>query len=79
MTKYLLKGGTVATCVQDTEGARVFKADVLIEENTITRIEADIAPGPGVEVIDCTDKWITPGFVDTHRSVDTHNGPHYTH
>ncbi|KAH9931734.1 Metallo-dependent hydrolase [Epithele typhae] len=28
-----------------------------------------MAPEAGVEVIDCTDKWITPGFVDTHRHV----------
>lgn len=68
-TKYLLKGGTIATCVQGSDAARVYKADVLVEGSIITRIEQDIAPGPGVEVVDCTDKWITPGFVDTHRCV----------
>ncbi|KAL1939984.1 hypothetical protein VTO73DRAFT_9319 [Trametes versicolor] len=68
-TRYLLKGGTIATCVQGSDAARVYKADVLVEGSTITRIEQDIAPGHGVEVIDCTDKWITPGFVDTHRHV----------
>ncbi len=66
-TKYLLKGGTIATSVQGSDEPRVFKADVLVDGNTITRIEGDIAPGPGVEVIDCQDKWITPGFIDTHR------------
>ena len=69
MAKYLLKGGTVATSVQGSNEARVFKADVLIEGNTISRIEENIAPAAGVEVIDCRDKWITPGFVDTHRCV----------
>ena len=67
MTKYLLKGGTIATCVQGSKDARVYKADVLIEGNSITRIEENIAPAPAVEVIDCQNKWITPGFVDTHR------------
>ncbi|KAH9855042.1 Metallo-dependent hydrolase [Lenzites betulinus] len=68
-TKYLLKGGTVATCVQGVAAPRVYKADVLVEGDTITRIEENIAPGPGVEVVDCEGKWITPGFVDTHRHV----------
>lgn len=67
MTKYLLKGGTIATSVQGSHEAHVFKADVLVEDTTITRIEENIAPGSGVEVIDCQDKWITPGFIDTHR------------
>nr|VWO97269.1 1-acyl-sn-glycerol-3-phosphate acyltransferase (EC [Ganoderma boninense] len=69
MTKYLLKGGTIATAVQGSDEPRVFKADVLVEGDTITRIEESIAPEAGVEVINCQDKWITPGFVDTHRHV----------
>ncbi|TFK82371.1 Metallo-dependent hydrolase [Polyporus arcularius HHB13444] len=69
MTKYLLKGATIATCIQGSKDARVHKADVLIEGNIITRIEENIAPASGVEVIDCHNKWITPGFVDTHRHV----------
>ncbi|KAI1796092.1 Metallo-dependent hydrolase [Ganoderma leucocontextum] len=69
MTNYLLKGGTVATSVQGSDEPRVFKADILIEGNTITRVEENIPPEPGVEVIVCQDKWITPGFVDTHRHV----------
>ncbi|KAJ2968549.1 hypothetical protein NUW54_g13183 [Trametes sanguinea] len=66
-SKYLLKGGTVATCVQGSDAPQVYKADVLVEGNTITRIGQEIAPEAGVEVIDCENKWITPGFVDTHR------------
>ena len=66
-TKYLLKGGKIATCVQGSKDALVYKADVLVEGTTITRIEPNIAPGSGVEVINCDNKWITPGFVDTHR------------
>ncbi|KAI0677246.1 Metallo-dependent hydrolase [Trametes maxima] len=68
-SRYLLKGGTVATSVQGGDEARVYRADVLVEGTTITRIEQDIVPGTGVEVIDCEGKWITPGFVDTHRHV----------
>ncbi|CDO73830.1 hypothetical protein BN946_scf185015.g159 [Trametes cinnabarina] len=68
-SKCLLKGGTIATCVQGSTTPQVYKADVLIEGNAITRIAEDISPQAGVEVIDCTDKWITPGFVDTHRHL----------
>ena len=69
MTKYLLKGGTVATFIQATNEPRAFKADVLIDGSTIADIKEHIDAPLGVEVIDCKDKWITPGFVDTHRWV----------
>ncbi|EJF62312.1 Metallo-dependent hydrolase [Dichomitus squalens LYAD-421 SS1] len=69
MAKYLLKGGTVATFVQATNKPRAHKADVLIEGDTIVRIEKNIDDEPGVEVIDCKGRWITPGFVDTHKTV----------
>ena len=66
MTVYLLKGGIVATWTKENQ-SRAFKADVLVEGSTIVQIEENINAGPNVEVIDCTDKWITPGFVDTHK------------
>ena len=67
MTKYLLKDGTVATFVQATNEPRTFRADVLVDGSTIAEIKEHIDAPLGVEVIDCKDKWITPGFVDTHR------------
>ena len=66
MTSYLLQGGTVATYTRDNQ-ARSFKADVLVEGTTITKIGENLIASPGVEVIDCRDKWIIPGLVDTHR------------
>ncbi|KAI0355291.1 Metallo-dependent hydrolase, partial [Trametes cingulata] len=66
---YLLKGGKVATFVHGEDAPRVYEADVLVEGNTITRIDKNIQREKGVEIIDCTNKWITPGFVDTHRHV----------
>ena len=65
-TTYLLKGGIVATWTNDG-GAKAYKTDVLVEGSTITQIAEDISPRPGVEIIDCKNKWISPGFVDTHR------------
>ena len=43
---------------------------LLIEGNKITRIAAQIdPPSESTEVIDCTAKLITPGFIDTHHHV----------
>lgn len=67
MPSYLLKGGTIATLVSGSKEGQVYKADVLVKDSVIAEISENIEAGPDVEVIDCEDKWITPGMVDTHR------------
>jgi cytosine/adenosine deaminase-related metal-dependent hydrolase len=43
---------------------------LLIEGNKIVRIAAKIdPPSASTEVIDCTSKLISPGFIDTHHHV----------
>lgn len=43
---------------------------LLIEGNKISRIAPQIeAPSASTEVIDCTSKIISPGFIDTHHHV----------
>lgn len=42
---------------------------LLIEGNKIAQIAAQIAPPEGAHVIDCTDKIISPGFIDTHHHL----------
>ncbi|PVH72717.1 Metallo-dependent hydrolase [Cadophora sp. DSE1049] len=64
----LLQGGTVLVH-DENEHVNPIKADILIEGNTISEIGAGIKPGSGVQVIDCTDKMLSPGFVDTHHHV----------
>jgi cytosine/adenosine deaminase-related metal-dependent hydrolase len=64
----LLQGGTVLIH-DDDDHVNSVKADVLIEENIISKIEWDIQPSPNTEVIDCTNKLISPGFIDTHHHV----------
>lgn len=56
----------IATFTEE-HGPKVYKADVLVQGSTITKIAENIAETHGLELIDCTNKWITPGFVDTHR------------
>jgi len=64
----LLRGATVLIHDQD-DHVHAVGADLLIEGNLIAKIEAGIEVGPGVEIIDCVDKILSPGFIDTHHHV----------
>ena len=75
----LLHRGTVLTHVHHNGKDQVTKredTDVLIEGNIIRKIAPRILDslGPlnansGIEIIDCTGKIISPGFVDTHHHL----------
>ena len=67
MSQVLLKNGTCLIHQAD-DHVKAIKSDILIEGNKITKIGVDTA-GSGAQVIDCTDKIISPGFVDTHHHV----------
>ena len=64
----LLQGGTVLTHGANDHVLPI-KADLLIEGNIITKIEGSIQPPSGAEIIDCTDKILSPGFIDTHHHL----------
>ena len=66
--KTLLKNGVVIIHQAD-DSAKGVKADLLIEGDRISQIEANISPSAGVRVVDCTDKILAPGFIDTHRHM----------
>src|SRR5882757_3964712 len=59
----LIRNGEVVT-----DGVR-FRADVLVEGETIARIAPEIAAPDGVEVIDATGKLVFPGFIDPHVHI----------
>src|SRR5215217_3871696 len=59
----LFTGGTVVT----PDGS--FGADVLIEDEKIVAIGAEIS-ADGVETVDASGKFIMPGFVDAHTHMD---------
>jgi dihydropyrimidinase len=46
-----------------------FHGDLYIEDQTITRIGADLDGPPGTEVIDATEKLVFPGFIDPHVHI----------
>ncbi len=59
----LIKNGEIVT-----PDAR-YVADIWCEGETITRIDRDIEPPPGAEVIDAAGKYVFPGFIDPHTHI----------
>jgi dihydropyrimidinase len=45
------------------------RADIWIEDETITRTGKDLEAPPGAEVIDATGKLVFPGFIDPHVHI----------
>jgi dihydropyrimidinase len=59
----LIRNGEIITV-----GSRV-RADIYAENETITRIGANLDAPPGAEIIDATGKLVFPGFIDPHVHI----------
>src|SRR5262249_46230882 len=59
----LIRNGEIVTA-----GER-YVADILCEDETITRIDRGLTASPGAEVIDATGKYVFPGFIDPHVHI----------
>lgn len=59
----LIRNGEIVTV-----GSRV-QADLYIENETITRIGANLEATPNTEIIDATGKLVFPGFIDPHVHI----------
>jgi len=46
-----------------------YKADIYVEDETITQIGKNLPVPPGAEVIDATGKYVFPGFIDPHVHI----------
>jgi N-acyl-D-aspartate/D-glutamate deacylase len=60
-----LVGGTVI----DGSGAPACRADVAVADGRITQI-GDLGPLEAANVLDCTGRVVTPGFIDIHSHAD---------
>src|SRR5215470_6352682 len=59
----LIKNGEIVTASER------YVADIYCENETITRIERDLSPPAGAEVIDAKGKFVFPGFIDPHVHI----------
>jgi dihydropyrimidinase len=59
----LIKNGEIVTASER------YVADILCENETITRIDRGITPPKGADVVDAKDKFIFPGFIDPHVHI----------
>lgn len=60
-----LRGGTVLTVTEGT----IENGTVLIQKGKITAVGRDILIPAGIEVIDCSGKYVLPGIVDSHSHI----------
>jgi dihydropyrimidinase len=59
----LIRNGTIVTA--DSRQ----RADIYVEDETITRIGVNLEVPPGAEVVDARDKYVFPGFIDPHVHI----------
>jgi dihydropyrimidinase len=59
----LIKNGEIVTASER------YIADIYCEKETITRIDKNILPPAGAEVIDAGGKYVFPGFIDPHVHI----------
>ena len=66
--KLLLKGGKVLTL--NEQDIIMNKGDVLVENDSIKEIGQNLLVGQVDKVIDCTNKLVMPGLVNSHLHSD---------
>ena len=63
MTMFVLLCGNVFDGLSD---ALTGPAEILVESNRITKIGRSVGRPPGAQVIDLSERTVSPGFIDTH-------------
>ena len=56
--------------IYDGTGSASFKGDILVENDRITKVENNIKPEDGWEIIDLNGLSVSPGFIDAHSHND---------
>ncbi|KAF4997654.1 hypothetical protein FGRMN_3686 [Fusarium graminum] len=69
MAFILLQSGTVLQHRDDDHVIALPNTDVLIKGNRILLIDTNIEVPVDAEIIDCTNKIVSPGMIDTHNHV----------
>ena len=66
-----IKGGTIVTMA----GERITDGVILVEDKKIKAVGKDVEIPADAEIIDASDKWVTPGLIDAHTHLSTFNEP----
>jgi len=56
-------------------GPTLARADVLVADGRISAVGVDLVAPPGVEVLDVSGHWITPGIIDPHSHLGVYALP----
>lgn len=65
----LLKGGTLLSHDKRDHVNPLRQTDILIQADRIAKIGKGLVAPAGTELVDCTGKIISPGFVETHHHL----------
>jgi 5-methylthioadenosine/S-adenosylhomocysteine deaminase len=63
----ILKNATILTTIRNEEIK--YNTDIQILDGKIAKIDKNIVPSKNEEIIDCTKKYITPGFINCHTHI----------
>lgn len=70
MSQILLRGGTILQHIVEDDVIALRETDLLIKGDTIKQIGKDLVPdSDDTRIIDCSERIVSPGFVDTHHHV----------
>lgn len=69
MSPSLIFCGCILLLHDESDHVNPIRADLLIEGSNITQIGQGITADASVTVIDCKDKIVSPGFIDTHHHL----------
>lgn len=58
------------------DGTKIDGGTVVFENGKILGVGKDVVAPEGATVVDGTDKWITPGLIDTHSHMGVYAVPH---
>ena len=61
--------------IYDGEGNEFLETDLLIQDRKVIAIGKDLPINNNFNIIDATDKWVTPGIIDIHSHMGVYPAP----
>ncbi|KAA5802185.1 amidohydrolase family protein [Alkalicaulis satelles] len=51
------------------------QVSVIVQDGRISAIEDGFVTGDGADIVDLSDRWVLPGFIDSHVHITSQQGP----